>query len=116
MKTNTFKNLKFLKLLFIAIALFAFNFITAQSGHIQVFRGGELIKTININTSSSVQPELVVYQGDKVVFTAFNGGFTPYVKGLPDTNVMRWAGECLFMENEIPKQGAPKLPRRRFAR
>ena len=108
MKTNSSNNLKLLKLLFIAIALFAFNFITAQYGHIQVFRGGILIETISINTSSSVQPELVVYQGDKVVFTAFNGGFNPNVKGLPDTNVMRWAGECLFMENTIPYQGAPK--------
>ena len=111
MKTNTFKNLKFLKLLFIAIALFAFNFITAQyhNGYIQIWRGGGTlpIKTILINTNSSDVPELVVYQGDKVVFTAVSSG-NPSVKGLTDTNVMRWAGECLFMENEIPYQGAPK--------
>ena len=111
MKTNTFKNLKFLKLLFIAIALFAFNFITAQyhNGYIQIWRGGGTIpiKTILINTNSSDVPELVVYQGDKVVFTAASSG-NPSVKGLTDTNVMRWAGECLFMENEIPYQGAPK--------
>lgn len=111
MKTNTSNNLKLLKLLFISIALFAFNFITAQyhNGYIQIWRGGGTIpiKTILINTNSSDVPELVVYQGDKVVFTAASSG-NPSVKGLTDTNVMRWAGECLFMENEIPYQGAPK--------
>ena len=108
MKTNTSNNLKLLKLLFIVITLFAFNFITAQrlyNGKILVY-GANGYKNIPINTNSTDVPELVVYQGDKVSFVAY--GSNPSVKNLPDTNVMRWAGECLFMENTIPYQGAPK--------
>ena len=111
MKTNTSNNLKFLKLLFIVITLSTFNSISAQvrshDGQIDVYRGGVHKQSIVIETSSAVVPELVVYQGDEVVFTAVSSG-NPSVKGLTDTSVMRWAGECLFMEFDIVHQGAPK--------
>ena len=95
MKTNTFKNLKFLKLLFIVITLSTFNSISAQeratqpNGSKLIYRDGYKT-TIPINTYNTDVKQLVVYQGDKVVFEAL--GSNPSVKGLTDTNVMRWAG------------------------
>ena len=90
-----------------------FNSISAQQGNsfppageIRVYRGGNLVNVTPITYTQNLY-KLVVYQGDKVIFRA-DPSSNPSVSGLTDTNVMRWAGECLFMENEIPYQGAPK--------
>lgn len=112
MKTNSIKNLKFLKLLFIAITLCTFNSISAQlgtggSGRITVHRGSKIQRFI-VDTKSTKPYSLEVYQGDKVVFESHDiYNKSPTVSGLTDTNVMRWAGECIFMENELV-QGSPK--------
>jgi hypothetical protein len=108
MKTNTSNNLKFLKLLFIAITLSIFNSISAQTlGKVIVYRGGVQVSHIilNQNNLTTVQ-DLIVYQGDKVTFVAHKAT-NPVVRNLTDTNVMRWAGECIFMQNGI-SQGEPK--------
>lgn len=86
-----------------------FNPNNATLATIKVYRGSKTTpeRTLYLNSLNSTTYDLVTYQGDKVVFEADNGTM-PSVKHLTDTSVMRWAGECIFMQNTIGNQGEIK--------
>jgi hypothetical protein len=86
-----------------------FNPNDVATGTIKVYRGSATIpvQTINLSSISSGSYKLVTFQGDKVVFEA-DPGTKPNVENLTDTNVMRWAGESLFIHNRITNLGEIK--------
>jgi hypothetical protein len=86
-----------------------FNPNDVATGTIKVYRGSATIpvQTINLSSIISGSYKLVTFQGDKVVFEA-DPGTKPNVENLTDTNVMRWAGESLFIHNRITNLGEIK--------
>ena len=85
-----------------------FNPTYSESGYVKVWRNGKVVKELLVNYAggSTNTYKLETYQGDKVVFETDSKDY-PGVRGLTDTNIMRWAGESIFMINEI-EEGAPK--------
>jgi hypothetical protein len=71
---------------------------TAQ--RIEVYRGSNILPIRTINFADFANSNLVVYEGDSLVFRNNLPTSVTRVTGLTDIAIARWAGESIFMTEE----------------